>query len=95
MREGGELSIWENPVTHRRTSVPRHNEILEFTVARICKQLGGPCARVMAWAPQELEEWSRSWVLTAGLGAHSQPNQILGPTPNSFRSCVAPASSRA
>jgi mRNA interferase HicA len=42
VREGGELSIWENPVTHRRTSVPRHNKILEFTVARICKQLGVP-----------------------------------------------------
>jgi len=42
VREGGELSIWENPATHRRTSVPRHSEILEFTAVRICKQLGVP-----------------------------------------------------
>ena len=42
VREGSEHSIWENPATHRRTSVPRHSEILEFTAARICKQLGVP-----------------------------------------------------
>ena len=61
VREGGEHSIWENPATHRRTSVPRHNEILEFTAVRICKATGGPCARVMALAPQALEELSCSW----------------------------------
>ncbi len=42
VREGGEHSIWENPATHRRTSVPRHNEILEFTAVRICQQLEVP-----------------------------------------------------
>lgn len=42
VREGGEHSIWENPATHRRTSVPRHREIPEFTVTRICKQLDVP-----------------------------------------------------
>ena len=42
VREGGEHSIWENPATHRRASVPRHSEIPEFTAARICKQLGVP-----------------------------------------------------
>ena len=42
VREGGERSIWENPATHRRASVPRHTEIPEFTAARICKQLGVP-----------------------------------------------------
>lgn len=42
VREGGEHSIWENPATNRRTSVPRHREILEFTAARICKQLDIP-----------------------------------------------------
>jgi mRNA interferase HicA len=41
-REGGEHSIWENPTTNRRTSVPRHHEVPEFTAARICKQLGIP-----------------------------------------------------
>lgn len=39
VREGGEHSIWENPVNNRRTSVPRHREIPEFTAMRICKQL--------------------------------------------------------
>jgi mRNA interferase HicA len=27
VREGGEHSIWENPATNRRTSVPRHREV--------------------------------------------------------------------
>jgi mRNA interferase HicA len=40
VREGAEHSIWENPETNRRASVPRHREIPEFTVERICKQLG-------------------------------------------------------
>ncbi len=42
VREGGEHSIWENPAINHRTSVPRHREIPDFTVARICKQLGVP-----------------------------------------------------
>ncbi len=42
VREGGEHSIWENPTINHRTSVPRHREIPDFTVARICKQLGIP-----------------------------------------------------
>jgi mRNA interferase HicA len=42
VREGGEHSIWENPANRRRTSVPRHREIPDFTAARICKQLGIP-----------------------------------------------------
>lgn len=39
VREGGEHSIWENPQNNRRTSIPRHREIPEFTTIRICKQL--------------------------------------------------------
>jgi predicted RNA binding protein YcfA (HicA-like mRNA interferase family) len=42
VREGGEHSIWENPAAKRRTAIPRHREIPEYTVARICKQLGIP-----------------------------------------------------
>jgi len=42
VREGAEHSIWENPATRRRTSVPRHREIPNYTAARICKQLGIP-----------------------------------------------------
>ena len=39
VREGGEHSIWENPATNRRPSVPRHREFPNFTAERICKQL--------------------------------------------------------
>ena len=42
VREGGEHYIWENPENKRRTSIPRHREIAEFTAARICKQLEIP-----------------------------------------------------
>lgn len=42
MREGGAHSIWENPVTGHRTSIPRHREILEYTSIRICLQLDIP-----------------------------------------------------
>jgi predicted RNA binding protein YcfA (HicA-like mRNA interferase family) len=42
VREGSDHSIWENPTTGRRTSVQRHREIPEYTVASICKQLGIP-----------------------------------------------------
>ncbi|HXG18285.1 MAG TPA: type II toxin-antitoxin system HicA family toxin [Methylomirabilota bacterium] len=42
VREEGEHSIWENPSANRRTSIPRHREIPDFTVIRICKQLGVP-----------------------------------------------------
>jgi mRNA interferase HicA len=40
VREGGDHSIWENPANRRRTSIPRHREIPEFTGRRICRQLG-------------------------------------------------------
>jgi predicted RNA binding protein YcfA (HicA-like mRNA interferase family) len=39
LREGGDHSIWENSVNKRRTAVPRHREIVNFTVMKICKQL--------------------------------------------------------
>jgi mRNA interferase HicA len=42
VREGEEHSIWENPKTKRRTSIPRHREIPDYTADRICKQLGIP-----------------------------------------------------
>lgn len=42
LREGGEHSIWENFVNKRRTSIPRHREIAQFTAIRICKQLDIP-----------------------------------------------------
>ncbi len=42
VREGGNHSIWENPSLERRTAVPRHREIPEYTARRICIQLGIP-----------------------------------------------------
>jgi hypothetical protein len=42
VREGAEHSIWENPATNRRASVPRHREIAVYTARRICKQLEIP-----------------------------------------------------
>ena len=42
VREGGDHSIWENPANGRRTSVPRHREIPDFTAQRICHRLGIP-----------------------------------------------------
>lgn len=45
VREGGEHSIWENPTNNRRTSVPRHREIPEYTAERICKQLEIPAPK--------------------------------------------------
>ena len=42
VREGSDHSIWENPTKGRRTSVPRHREVPEYTAARICKQLEIP-----------------------------------------------------
>ena len=42
LREGGSHSILENPVKQKRTSVPRHREIPNFTVIKICKQLEIP-----------------------------------------------------
>jgi predicted RNA binding protein YcfA (HicA-like mRNA interferase family) len=40
VREGGDHSIWENPANSRRTAIPRHREIPDFTAKRICRQLG-------------------------------------------------------
>jgi predicted RNA binding protein YcfA (HicA-like mRNA interferase family) len=45
VREGGEHSIWENPTNGRRTSIPRHREIVEYTSRKICRQLEVPDPR--------------------------------------------------
>ncbi|MBA3786184.1 MAG: type II toxin-antitoxin system HicA family toxin [Acidobacteria bacterium] len=42
LREGGSHSIWKNPKSGKRTAVPRHNEITEYTAIKICKQLEIP-----------------------------------------------------
>jgi len=42
LREGGSHSIWENARNKKRSAVPRHNEIVEYTAVKICSQLEIP-----------------------------------------------------
>ena len=42
LREGGNHSIWINPETGARESVPRHSEIKEWMARRICRNLSVP-----------------------------------------------------
>ncbi|MBI3193348.1 MAG: type II toxin-antitoxin system HicA family toxin [Ignavibacteriae bacterium] len=42
VREGKRHSWWENPHLNKRTSVPRHTEINDNLVRKICKDLGIP-----------------------------------------------------
>lgn len=42
IREGGRHSWWGNPVNNRRSSVPRHSEIVDLLAVKICKDLGIP-----------------------------------------------------
>ncbi|OIO03306.1 MAG: addiction module toxin, HicA family [Elusimicrobia bacterium CG_4_10_14_0_2_um_filter_56_8] len=39
-REGGKYSVFLNPVTNKEVPVTRHNEIADFTVRKICRDLG-------------------------------------------------------
>ena len=40
IREGGKYSIFQNPVTGKETPVTRHTEIADFTVRKICRDMG-------------------------------------------------------
>jgi mRNA interferase HicA len=42
LREGSKHSVWLNPATGRRTTVPRHRELPLGTGRAICGQLGIP-----------------------------------------------------
>ncbi|MFO0916202.1 MAG: type II toxin-antitoxin system HicA family toxin [Pirellulales bacterium] len=42
VREGGNHSWWGSPDTKRRSAVPRHNEISDHLVRKICRDLGIP-----------------------------------------------------
>jgi mRNA interferase HicA len=42
VREGGNHSWWANPDQNRRSSVPRHSEIVDQLARKICKDLGIP-----------------------------------------------------
>jgi mRNA interferase HicA len=40
LREGGNHSIFFNPLANRCSAVPRHHEINRFLCAKICDDLG-------------------------------------------------------
>jgi mRNA interferase HicA len=40
LREGGRHSIWKNTKTGELTAIPRHTEIKELMVKKICTDLG-------------------------------------------------------
>jgi mRNA interferase HicA len=40
IREGGRHSWWGNPHQNKRSSIPRHTEIDDDLVRKICKELG-------------------------------------------------------
>jgi len=40
LREGGKHSWWHNPSLNKRSAVPRHSEINNILVKKICKDLG-------------------------------------------------------
>jgi len=42
LREGGNHSWWHQPTLNRRSAVPRHNEINDLLVRKICSDLGIP-----------------------------------------------------
>ena len=42
LREGARHSWWHNPRQYKRSSVPRHNEIIDLLARKICKDLGIP-----------------------------------------------------
>ena len=42
LREGGRHSLYVNPANNQTSAVPRHREINEFLVRKICRELGIP-----------------------------------------------------
>ena len=42
VREGGNHSWWGNPAKNKRSAVPRHSEVHEIMVRKICKDLDIP-----------------------------------------------------
>lgn len=40
LREGGRHSWWVNPLQNKRSAIPRHIEIKDQLVRKICKELG-------------------------------------------------------
>ncbi|OGU16108.1 MAG: addiction module toxin, HicA family [Ignavibacteria bacterium GWA2_35_8] len=45
LREGGNHTIYVNRTNKKVSSVPRHNEIFDYLVKKICKDLEIPSAK--------------------------------------------------
>jgi len=45
IREGGSHSWWGNSFSGKRSSIPRHTEINDYLMKKICKDLGIPPAK--------------------------------------------------
>lgn len=45
-REGGNHAVWINPINNKKTYIPRHPDIREYTAFDICKQLGIPKPKI-------------------------------------------------
>jgi predicted RNA binding protein YcfA (HicA-like mRNA interferase family) len=39
VREGGKYSVFSNPKNNKEVPITRHNEIADFSVKKICKEL--------------------------------------------------------
>jgi mRNA interferase HicA len=42
VREGGNHTVYVNPLTRKVSAIPRHREINEFLAVKICKDLDIP-----------------------------------------------------
>lgn len=42
LREGARHSWWHNPKQNKRSAVPRHTEVNDNLIKKICKDLGIP-----------------------------------------------------
>lgn len=40
LREGGKYSVYQNPASKSEVPVTRHPEIADYTVRKLCKELG-------------------------------------------------------
>lgn len=42
LREGGNHTIYYNPLNRKTSAIPRHTEIVDILAKKICKDLGFP-----------------------------------------------------
>ena len=42
LREGGRHTVWWHPTTKKKSSIPRHREIRDILIKKICKDLDIP-----------------------------------------------------